>query len=513
MYKMFRFGGEAPGTFDQCVMHQKGTGHDEESARKICGQLQADQEKTEKALADEQQKKRSVTHEIEIRSDGHGSPPKDMPESASEYADPVNYMYPTHDATHVSDALARFAQFHGSYSENAQKKVFERIVRAAIKLGIDANPTEKLANLLPQDLQAQLSKTGTAYTPPSVGTTDLVVPTTTTCTDNVVITTTSSNTSGTNAVYIEVAKQITPELTASLVEKSAGVQFFVPFQKDLLTLPGKDLVIRSVIYPAERVDAHNEYATANDLEKAAHGWMLHSREMNIEHTDRVAEGIKPAESYIAKDYDPDIDAHPGDWCGVFYASEESTKQAIASGVFKGFSIEGCCTKILEGTRKRMSNILVTKISLVKDPATMLQWVAKGRNPVVKTEVSVKKEGYRGMETLKKHLNTLQEQLVKLSGLTKSNIPQVIPTFKAIDSEQEREFQVLHAQSEFLTKLVANTVMDVEVLVKRVPELEGELNEATELVRGLQELNDVFARLPEVKTIQDKLLAEIIGQKE
>ena len=118
-----------------------------------------------------------------------------------------------------------------------------------------------------------------------------------------------------------------------------------------------------------------------------------------------------------------------------------------------------------------------------------------------------------METLKKHLNTLQEQLVKLSGLTKSNIPQVIPTFKAVDSEQERELQVLHAQSEFLTKLVANTVTDVEALVKRVPELEDKLNEATELAKGLQELNDVFARLPEVKTIQDKLLAEIIGQKE
>lgn len=627
---------------------------------------------------------------IAPRKDGHMSPPAGFPEMASSYADPTNYMFPIHDEAHIRNALARFSQFGSAYPESDRKKVYTRIVRAAVKAGIKVKPSKEQMNMLPGDLKTKLSKStlyfiktedalevrtsagestdvrfeldengqphellsalsltethpatlfefeinipqesdsvekamhGMGDSHPSdqklsqaakestdgvviahgrkrgdsdrvslavafnaelwededakkylehrgmrtelrnahgakiaqqhekkmfadgtfvvsdpvkeygpfyrsmdstpaavVPNVVMALPTTTSGSSRSVLIPAATTAGYSFSVSDDTTIVVENEANAA-IEKSAGVSFFVPFKKDIKTVVGKDTVIRSVIYPADRTDGHNEYASADDLKKAAHGWLMHSREMNIEHTPELASGVLPAESYIAKAAEPEIDAHPGDWCGVFYVSDEDTKKSISLGVYRGFSIEGGCTKVREGTRKRMTDILVTKISLVKDPATRIEWVAKGKNAQI---LDGPKEGSGNMEQLKKQLDTLQEQIVKLGSKLGTPVPQCVPTFKALATEQDLLLHVAGEQVSFLAKYVENATCSVDAkLAESVAKLSARDSAETllkeQLAKAVADLNDAkstveaYRTVPGVQELEARLLAGINGE--
>lgn len=612
-------------------------------------------DKTKHGPDREAREKRSATHGIEVREDGHDTPPKGFPTNASAYADPVNYMYPLHDDAHIRNALARFAQHHGKYSTKAQKKIYAKIVRAALRNDIEVMPSKALMTLLPESVQGKFNKseaspislsptapvivttsipwlpgpqfvnsgvtTGTSVSNTPIGYTvvdaknndsffeeELVEKTkhqampstqklaslTKESEDGVLLVEgrckgsterrvclvlfddarfdedardtyvekyfyapSPDITSGHGVTHVELhdpslfadesfdvtdpAIQGLPfcrstsmpsdKTELEVIAKSAPISFYVPFSKSVAVVPGKDMVIRSVIYPADRTDFHNEYATASDLEKAAHGWMMHSQQLNVEHTPEAADGILPAESYIAKTYEPEIDAYPGDWCGVFYAKSESTKKAISDRTFKGFSIEGGCVKVQEGLRKRMTNILVSKISLVKDPATMIEWVAKGKNMLAPVAERVETEGNEAMETLKKQLDGLQEQTEKLGGAVGSETPKLFPSFKSVATETEQKLNLMHDQVAYIGKFVENSLAKVigllelgksqakeaadakEALTKEVTTAKEALAKAQAELADVTRMTEVLNEIPQVQSFREKLLAEIAGESQ
>lgn len=110
---------------------------------------------------------RAEQYGIEARTDAALSYPAGAPTTERLYGDPVNLKYPLGgednavDVARVRNALARFSQNMGGYSEQAsQVKVLERIARAALAAGVDVtlDPDNPVHAALPADLREQAAK-------------------------------------------------------------------------------------------------------------------------------------------------------------------------------------------------------------------------------------------------------------------------------------------------------------------------------------------------------------------
>jgi len=110
------------------------------------------------------QKLRAKKWGIEIRSDGHLTKPAEWSHlSDNQFADPVNYMYPVHDAIHARAALVYFIRYHRAYKQRKSRLiVLTRILEACIRHGVKVNwDTIKsnfpgIANLLPKSVKSKL---------------------------------------------------------------------------------------------------------------------------------------------------------------------------------------------------------------------------------------------------------------------------------------------------------------------------------------------------------------------
>ncbi len=115
------------------------------------------------------QESRSKGYGIEILGKGSNlGYPSGEPSTERLYGDPVNLKYPlAHDDAKSSDpartksAIAQFRQNYKSYGDElSQKRVYERIVRAALSAKIDVSydPKNPVDQLLPGDLKSRLKK-------------------------------------------------------------------------------------------------------------------------------------------------------------------------------------------------------------------------------------------------------------------------------------------------------------------------------------------------------------------
>lgn len=292
--------------------------------------------------------------------------------------------------------------------------------------------------------------------------------------------------------------------------KSDTKTFFVPFAK-VASVFGKDMIIRSVAYPSDRIDAHGEFASFADLEKAAHEFNIHFREINIEHTDKEAPGTALAESYMARSADVEISADKGDWCVVLRVSDEDVKSEIAAGVYKGLSIEGRCKKQL-GLCKgqsavQLTGIAVYKISLVENPATRLAFVAKRKEQVgSRPDTEAVTKGLV-MDELKKLLDLVQTAAVDLGRLVKAEIPVQVPEFPFQASEEAAKAYMLKMQMSFITKFLGNIKVNVESIqkqvetsTKQVETLTSEVAQKSEQLDALGQLCHEYEQHPDIAAV-------------
>ena len=95
----------------------------------------------ERQKLEREREERSRRYGIEVRPDGHLTPPQRFYEegarSEDDYGDPVNWRYPLHRPENVRAALAYWARFRNYYKRQESRNViFKRIVQAALKYGI-----------------------------------------------------------------------------------------------------------------------------------------------------------------------------------------------------------------------------------------------------------------------------------------------------------------------------------------------------------------------------------------
>ncbi|KMN93456.1 phage portal protein [Bacillus subtilis] len=137
----------------------------------------------------------------------------------------------------------------------------------------------------------------------------------------------------------------------SYVDKAANQkQFFFmksekqpDFQKEVKVLAkeaDEQKLVYGIVYEPDTVDAHGDFMTAAEIEKAAHGFLKDAREIDKQHDFQGGVG-EVVESYVAPaDFEMNGELiKKGSWVLVTKASEEIW-EAIKKGEITGYSMAG-----------------------------------------------------------------------------------------------------------------------------------------------------------------------------
>ena len=151
----------------------------------------------------------------------------------------------------------------------------------------------------------------------------------------------------------------------SYVDKAANQkQFFFmksekqpDFQKEIKVLTKADdekKLVYGIVYEPEMLDAHGDFMTAAEIEKAAHGFLKDAREIDKQHDFQGGVG-EVVESYVAP-ADFEINGETikkGSWVLVTKASDEVWEQ-IKKGDITGYSMAGTAETIEKQKEKPFS---------------------------------------------------------------------------------------------------------------------------------------------------------------
>jgi hypothetical protein len=112
---------------------------------------------------------------------------------------------------------------------------------------------------------------------------------------------------------------------------------FVPFSK----ADDEKRLVYGVVLEPEVVDAQGDIESEEEIEKAAHAFMIKSQEIQRQHNDEET-SVKVVESFIAKE-DFSLDGEPvkkGSWVMAVWVPDDEIWKAVKSGELTGFSIRG-----------------------------------------------------------------------------------------------------------------------------------------------------------------------------
>ncbi|MGG1248565.1 XkdF-like putative serine protease domain-containing protein [Bacillus spizizenii] len=151
----------------------------------------------------------------------------------------------------------------------------------------------------------------------------------------------------------------------SYVDKAANQkQFFFmksekqpDFQKEVKVLAkeaDEQKLVYGIVYEPDTVDAHGDFMTAAEIEKAAHGFLKDAREIDKQHDFQGGVG-EVVESYVAPaDFEMNGETiKKGSWVLVTKASEEVWEQ-IKKGEITGYSMAGTAEAIEKQEEKPVS---------------------------------------------------------------------------------------------------------------------------------------------------------------
>ncbi len=321
----------------------------------------------------DEQAARSEKYKIGIKERSNLTPPAGFPEDPDEYGDPVNYRYPIDDL-HIRAALSYWNQEKNrdDYTDAERNIITERIVRAAVAsdeietVSYQADDSTYVA--LPEDLKMQLAgyeeKTKRApimETPiediaPSMlrdATDDELGKVHTSLHELMAFATNEdekakSNTDDLVQAHMFVVEEFTAReldhpfigdgLDKSLPADMKNKTEFVPIAK----VDDEKHLVYGVVYAPDKVDAHDEYADAETIEKMAHLFMQEYGQIDVMHDENDRDDLYVVESYIAPgDFDlGGQDVTKGSWVLVTKVMDPDIWKKVKSGELAGYSWGG-----------------------------------------------------------------------------------------------------------------------------------------------------------------------------
>ncbi|MHB1950174.1 MAG: XkdF-like putative serine protease domain-containing protein [Acidiferrobacteraceae bacterium] len=125
------------------------------------------------------------------------------------------------------------------------------------------------------------------------------------------------------------------------VSKQETVQRVVPVWKD----EDRRLVYGVVLTP-DLMDSQGDVVSAEDIEKAAHAYLVNSRKHDVQHSENPA-AVETVESYVAPD-DMTVAGQPvakGSWVIGVHVPDPEIWQRVYKGQLTGFSIGGSGVRV------------------------------------------------------------------------------------------------------------------------------------------------------------------------
>ncbi|MCZ4248269.1 XkdF-like putative serine protease domain-containing protein [Bacillus amyloliquefaciens] len=149
--------------------------------------------------------------------------------------------------------------------------------------------------------------------------------------------------------------------------KAAGIPSFEKkVQVFTKSEPDEQKLVYGIVYEPDVPDAHGDYMTAEEIEKAAHGFLADARNIDTNHNFEGGTG-EVVESYVAPD-DFEIGnavIRKGSWVLVTKASDEVWDQ-IKAGVITGYSMAGTADVYEEPEEKQAGLFSAVKQFLDRD---------------------------------------------------------------------------------------------------------------------------------------------------
>jgi len=135
----------------------------------------------------------------------------------------------------------------------------------------------------------------------------------------------------------------------TLIYKSAGASEEPSFERVLKILKADEekQLIYCAVYAPDEADAHQEAMTAEEIEKAAHGFLSNARTQQVDkqHNEVSGEG-QVVESFILKSADERFPGEKsGAWVVAIKVSNEETWAEVKKGDITGISLSGLCNKV------------------------------------------------------------------------------------------------------------------------------------------------------------------------
>lgn len=124
-------------------------------------------------------------------------------------------------------------------------------------------------------------------------------------------------------------------------EDADGLAAFQSFGR-ILKADQESHFVTGIVYEPMTEDTDGNYMTAEEIEKAAHWFMKHGGDVDIQHCFEKAEGVDVVESFVAKS-DMEVEGHEiskGTWIMTMEVSDDSVWESIAKGEITGFSMGG-----------------------------------------------------------------------------------------------------------------------------------------------------------------------------
>ena len=105
-------------------------------------------------------------------------------------------------------------------------------------------------------------------------------------------------------------------------------------------------LVFGIVYEPDTVDAHGDYATEDEIEKAAHSFAHNGAQLKLEH-EAPANGVAVSESYIVRDHgyklsegESSTNVKKGSWVIVVKVFDDAIWDAVKKGEITGFSMGG-----------------------------------------------------------------------------------------------------------------------------------------------------------------------------
>lgn len=101
----------------------------------------------------------------------------------------------------------------------------------------------------------------------------------------------------------------------------------------------EERLVYGEVYAPDRPDVHNEFMSAESIKKMAHNFIKNnnSNSVDLNHDNKLLEGVSVVESFIARPDDPDY--IEGAWVVCMHVDNDEIWQAILNGEITGFSLE------------------------------------------------------------------------------------------------------------------------------------------------------------------------------